>query len=288
MIRPTARSRAVARPPSLRPAGLLGCLMVLAALFLPEAGAAAVAGGSGPSGMLAGVVEDARALAAAPATWGWEGWGGFGLTAAGVAGLYQTDGRMRGFLQERRGVVGSRVADWGSAVGDLRVLAPALAGAGLWARHSGDGRLGAAAGRALEAMFFSEVAVGVLKVGTGRARPEVGHGPHDVDGPRLGPDARWSFPSAHAASAFSVATVLARSYPDGAVPYAAYGAALVTAFARLEQDRHWGSDVWMGAATGLWIGRALTARHPPGPEDGPRAALRPVPGGAEARLTWRW
>jgi membrane-associated phospholipid phosphatase len=268
--------------PRLRP-----FLLILAALLLPEAAVAApLAGADG--GVLAGVVDDARALAQAPAAWGRTGWGGFGLALAGVAGLYQSDARTRDFLQTRRGTVGSRVADWGSAAGDLRVLAPVLAGTALWARHAGDGRLGYAAGRGLEAVFFSGAAVGALKVAGGRARPELGHGPHDWDGPRLGPDTRWSFPSDHTASAFSVATVLARTYPDGAVPYAAYGTALLTAFARLEQDQHWASDVWMGAATGLWVGHALTARHPPKGPAGAEAAVLPVPGGAAARLTWRW
>jgi membrane-associated phospholipid phosphatase len=260
---------------------LVPVLLILATLLLPEAACADV-------GVLAGVMDDASALAQSPAAWGRTGWGGFGLALAGVAGLVQTDARTRDFLQERRGAVGSRVADWGSAAGDARVLAPVLAGTALWARHTGDGRLAYAAGRGLEAMLFSGAAVGVLKVAGGRARPEVGHGPHDWDGPRLGPDTRWSFPSDHAASAFSVATVLARTYPDGPVPCAVYGTALVTAFARLEQDRHWASDVWMGAATGLWVGHTLTARHPPEGPAGAEAVVLPVPGGAAARLTWRW
>lgn len=256
---------------------LLASLLALGLLALPDGAWASP---------LAQLLEDGEALAASPLHWDAGGWGWFGFSAAGTAGLYQADARVRAFFQDRRGNLGDHAADVGNALGDGLLVLPALGLTAAWAHHAGNGRMWVTSGRAVEAVLFSGGGVAVAKMATGRARPSAGLGPHDWSGPRTGPDGRLSFPSGHSATAFSVATVLARSYPDGAVPYVAYGAAVLTGYARLESDDHWASDVWAGAAAGIWIGRTLTREAAAAPRKGPEAELAPLPGGALLRLTW--
>ena len=72
-----------------------------------------------------------------------------------------------------------------------------------------------------------------------------------------------SFPSGHAIAAFSVATIISRSYgrKHGWVPYVAYSAAALVGFSRLSLSAHFLSDVFMGGALGYSIGRFAVLRQ---------------------------
>ena len=71
-----------------------------------------------------------------------------------------------------------------------------------------------------------------------------------------------SFPSGHAMTAFSVATIIARRYGNHRwVPYAAYGLASLVGFSRLPLNVHFLSDVFMGGAIGYSIGRFAVLRQ---------------------------
>ena len=65
-----------------------------------------------------------------------------------------------------------------------------------------------------------------------------------------------SFPSGHAAGAFSVATVIAGRYRSHRwVPWLAYGFATAISFSRVTTSSHFPSDVFLGAALGYSISR---------------------------------
>jgi membrane-associated phospholipid phosphatase len=65
-----------------------------------------------------------------------------------------------------------------------------------------------------------------------------------------------SFPSGHAAGAFSIATVIAQRYGNHRwVPFAAYGIAALFSFSRVPDRAHFPSDVFVGAALGYTITR---------------------------------
>lgn len=67
-----------------------------------------------------------------------------------------------------------------------------------------------------------------------------------------------SFPSGHANTAFSVATAFALHYKDVKwVPWVAYSLATLTSLSRLYDDRHWVSDVIIGASVGHFITRGI-------------------------------
>jgi membrane-associated PAP2 superfamily phosphatase len=72
-----------------------------------------------------------------------------------------------------------------------------------------------------------------------------------------------SFPSGHAASAFSVATVIAARYHNHRwVPWVMYGMASAISFSRVTTSSHFPSDVFLGAALGYTVTRyaVLTPR----------------------------
>lgn len=72
-----------------------------------------------------------------------------------------------------------------------------------------------------------------------------------------------AFPSGHAASAFSVATVIASRYHNHRwVPWVMYGMASAISFSRVSTSSHFPSDVFLGAALGYAVTRyaVLTPR----------------------------
>ena len=70
-----------------------------------------------------------------------------------------------------------------------------------------------------------------------------------------------SFPSGHAAAAFSIATVFAHRYRRHRwVPWVAYGAAGAISFSRVTTQAHFPSDVFLGAALGFTITKFAVLR----------------------------
>lgn len=112
---------------------------------------------------------------------------------------------------------------------------------------------------ATEAVADSFVAVEALKIVSSRQRPETnaGRGLFYQTSPF-----QSSFPSEHAAFAWSAAAIFAREYPGPMTQWGAYGLASLVSLSRITAERHFPSDVLIGAATGYLIGRFVyKTRH---------------------------
>lgn len=70
-----------------------------------------------------------------------------------------------------------------------------------------------------------------------------------------------SFPSAHATTAFAIATVMASEYPGPMTKILAFGTAAGVSLARVGARQHFPSDVFVGATMGYFIGRSVQKRH---------------------------
>ncbi len=70
-----------------------------------------------------------------------------------------------------------------------------------------------------------------------------------------------SFPSEHAAAAWSVATIVAHEYPGPLTQILAYGAATAITASRLEAKQHFPSDVLIGSAIGWLSGQVVYRSH---------------------------
>jgi membrane-associated phospholipid phosphatase len=71
-----------------------------------------------------------------------------------------------------------------------------------------------------------------------------------------------SFPSGHTANAFALATVVAMQYRDEPwVPVLAYTVAASVGLSRMVLDRHWASDVLIGAVVGHFVSRLVVRNH---------------------------
>ena len=67
-----------------------------------------------------------------------------------------------------------------------------------------------------------------------------------------------SFPSGHTAVAFSLASSLSRDIKGHWDDVAFYGAASLTGLARMNDNKHWLSDVVAGATLGIFAGKWAT------------------------------
>jgi len=109
----------------------------------------------------------------------------------------------------------------------------------------------------VESFVISGVLVGVLKYSIGRARPFTGESKASFH-PFSSSSRYYSFPSGHATSAFSVATVIAEHSKEFLVDVAAYGMAALVAMSRVQKNKHWVSDVFIGSVLGILIGKKIS------------------------------
>jgi membrane-associated phospholipid phosphatase len=107
-----------------------------------------------------------------------------------------------------------------------------------------------------EAAINSLVAVEALKYSLRRARPfqDNGNGSFFQSG-------GTSFPSEHAAAAWSVAGVVAHEYPGLLPKVAAYGLASLASFSRVRAQKHFPSDVLVGTLIGNLVAQNIYSRH---------------------------
>jgi membrane-associated phospholipid phosphatase len=166
------------------------------------------------------------------------------------------DQNLRGHAQEYRGTTSNAVARIGNGFGEPRYVLPAIGAGLLVGQIAGEGSVTRVALQAGAAVAIAGGVTTAVKFAIGRGRPE-GDGDSDLFRPLSG----WSsFPSGHTAVAFALATTLAEETREPWADAALYGGATLTALARLNDDRHWSSDVFVGALVGHLSARWLSRR----------------------------
>jgi len=171
---------------------------------------------------------------------------GAGGAMAGIAVAHEDP---QTIVHDLSGSTWEGAANVGNAWGD-GVLAAGLAGTLLLAGHaSGDSTMFETGFQLARAFVYTGALVEGLKVIVDRTRPDGG---------------KYSFPSGHAAIATSIVPILARGYgPRVGVPAGVLAG--LTSIGRLEDRRHYLSDVLFGSELGLSVGLAVS-EHDPGHE----------------------
>jgi hypothetical protein len=108
---------------------------------------------------------------------------------------------------------------------------------------------------ASEAALNSFVVIEAAKYTFGRERPSQGDG--------TGPFFRHgaSFPSEHAAAAWSIASVIAHEYPGPLTKILVYGAAGLISYSRVRAGQHFPTDVMVGTLLGELSAHTVYKRH---------------------------
>lgn len=175
-----------------------------------------------------------------------------GLTGV-TAGLILSDDWTSTRLNNSRGQVrwGGRV----SQVGASYTLIPLVAGFYGYGAWKDDAKAREAGILGAEALIDSLIVVQALKYAAGRARPDENKAGDFFQG-------GTSFPSGHAIETWSLASVLAHEYHSNKiVPIVVYGLAATISTSRIVAQRHFASDVVLGAGMGWFIGRYVFKTH---------------------------
>ena len=118
-----------------------------------------------------------------------------------------------------------------------------------------------------QAYITSSVLTNVVKVLTGRTRPSYYAEDVKAKATFLGPFSKetgsnGSFPSGHTTVAFAVATVFALEYSNKPwIPILAYSSDSLIGLSRIYENKHWATDVFVGALVGFLSGRTAVKNY---------------------------
>ena len=183
------------------------------------------------------------------------------------------DGAVNDWVQDRRTPQSDDLARIFRYGGEPEVIFGIPGGILVAGTIAGKPELQRSGGRVLLSVLAAGLTTGAIKVAAGRYRPAETDDPY-IFKPFSGHD---SFPSGHATMAFALATSLSHEIDNAWASAALYTFATGTAWSRLNDERHWLSDVLAGATVGITTA-TIVHRHPP--------RLLAEPNGA-VRLEWR-
>jgi len=152
------------------------------------------------------------------------------------------------------------VSTWTSRFGAAYFLVPVSGAFYFVGTGTHDDRFRETGLLAFESLIDVNLVAEAVKLTADRARPFQGNGKGGFeDGPT-----RWSsgFPSGHAISSWTMASIIAHQYPHPRViPVIAYGLATVVVASRVGARQHFPGDVVAGSAMGWFIGDYVYGRR---------------------------
>jgi len=178
----------------------------------------------------------------------------------GTCGLMALDENIRNSFQDIDSNSWDEVFSYSKDFGDGRVTLGIAGAFYLVGKIFNDERSEETAISALESFIFSGLICSSLKVVSGRSRPYREEGSGKFYGPTFD-NSKLSLPSGHATVAFSLASVIASEYDNLFIDIGAYTVASLTALSRVYHDKHWTSDVALGAVIGILVGRAVVYQN---------------------------
>jgi membrane-associated phospholipid phosphatase len=172
--------------------------------------------------------------------------------------LYAVDQDIRQWVEDNGTSSSEDFSDVVTHFGDGGVLAGLIAVMYTTGELSRSNGLRKTALKSLESWLTTGVVVSVMKFTIGRARPYTDESSHSFHPFSTG-SRNYSFPSGHASAAFAVATAIAEQSRKAYVDIAAYTLASLVALSRVHEDKHWASDVFIGACLGYFIAKKISA-----------------------------
>ena len=187
-----------------------------------------------------------------------------GFTGATIA-MFPYDRRVALRLRDSALVHNRSLEEAAKVVGFLGSPGSFIIGASMYAvgRYANKPRVAHLAVHGTEAIFVGLGVAGVLKGTLGRSRPYASRdtNPRDFELLRgFRSDKFQAFPSGHSTTAFAVAAAVTAEttewWPRSTwiVGPILYGGATLVGLSRMYEDKHWASDVIMGAAIGVFAG----------------------------------
>jgi membrane-associated phospholipid phosphatase len=188
-------------------------------------------------------------MAKAPVEWDSDAWIAAGGAVLAAGSLYLVDEQLRDIFQENRAEWSDGIMTATKQFGEGKYLFPVIGGTILAGYLADSDKTMDTGLLCLKSALLAGCASQVLQAATQRQRPnaELGKEFWNAEGFSLD----RAFPSGHTTLVWSVAPILAHQYADkGWVGPLAYAIAALTSYSRLNDDKHWASDVFCGALLG--------------------------------------
>ena len=205
------------------------------------------------------IFSDTKYILLSPLRWQAKDWLKASLVLGATGGLFLLDDEIRDFVQDERSTTTDDIASVFEPFGNGGYTFGGLVGFYLYGRFFENTKAERTALLAVESFAVTGIFTFALKFSTGRVRPQSAQNSREWNGPNLDD---VSFPSGHTSSAFAIATVLASEYKNNPwVPPVAYGLATLTGLSRLNDNKHWASDVLLGGALGYFVSKTILKLH---------------------------
>ncbi len=200
------------------------------------------------------------------------------LAVTGTTGLaLANDEWIRDQIHNPDSKFSNSLADFGNVFGDGRIVYPSLFVLAATGKVLNKKGLYGVTSRALKSTLLAGAAALVFKSIVGRERPLVS--PNDPYSFHLFRFKDNSFPSGHTTVAFALATSFARETPDKWTDAGFFLGASLTGWSRIQDDKHWASDLVFGAGLGILSARFVHRVQR-------RLAISPAPGGFAGSFTF--
>jgi membrane-associated phospholipid phosphatase len=205
--------------------------------------------------LVVNTVKDQKAMWTSPfhmqrsdAKW----WIGFSVATAALIATDRTTGRELPNTKDQ-----ARFSNDFTQLGETYVLYPAMGAVYLTGVLTDNPKAKETGALGAEAITDALIISSVIKVVTGRERPNLPNG-----NANWGNFGNYSFPSGHSIMGFAAASVIAHEYhKHKAVPIIAYTLASAVSLARFSGRDHWLSDIVAGGAMGYFIGAYVYHKH---------------------------
>jgi len=211
---------------------------------------------------LGSIWSDLKYTVSRPAHWQGKDFVRLGIVLGAAGGLMGVDYEVKQFFGR------NHTNFWNSVTGQVEpfgnAYSPYLVGgmylAGVIAK---DRKLEHTSLMTAKSLLLSTLIYTFAKSVVRRGRPTYYDDPFVYNAPFSMDKYHTSFPSGHMLTVTSVATALAEAYGDEHpwVPWVTYSIAIMTGTTRLYQERHWSSDVWLGASLGYFVTKGIFKRQ---------------------------
>lgn len=209
---------------------------------------------------LRGYVSDTGKILSSPWRWDGKDWLTASLVVSAVAGLYAYDQDLKEWFQDKRNSTTNDIAKIFNNIGNPLYAVPAMGLIYIYGEHQESEKAKRIGLLGIESIALSGAFTTAIKFATQRSRPDSGERYNKWDGPGFSTD-NLSFPSLHTSTAFSMAKVIASETDSPYIAPVVYGIASLVGLARLNDNEHWSSDAFIGAAIGYFTATAVLRYH---------------------------
>lgn len=173
--------------------------------------------------------------------------------------LFTYDAQIKTFAQHWRTPQSDRITKFIEPIGRGYIPLGISAGIGVLGCITHNNTLTNAGLQSFKALIITDAVVGIIKYSVQRTRPYATDNPYNIHS-IFNTRNNVSFPSGHTADAFAMATAICHFIPNKYYHIPIYLLATAVGLSRIHDNKHWASDVFMGAVIGTAVTKTILSK----------------------------